>query len=107
MYSVVAVLVRRREHYQFNFFFSSRRRHTRLQGDWSSDVCSSDLWRVVYLDGIHFKIRHGDKCDTSIILTALGVDLEGKKEVLALRACAEEDKEGWLKIGRASCRERV
>src|SRR6266516_4944088 len=25
------------------FFFSSRRRHTRLYGDWSSDVCSSDL----------------------------------------------------------------
>src|SRR5256885_15230014 len=25
------------------FFFSGRRRHTRLQGDWSSDVCSSDL----------------------------------------------------------------
>ena len=40
-------------------------------------------WRVVYLDGIHFKIRHGEKCDTSIILTALGVDLEGMKEVLA------------------------
>src|SRR6266446_2994814 len=29
------------------FFFSSRRRHTRLQGDWSSDVCSSDL---IFLD---------------------------------------------------------
>src|SRR5256885_8665792 len=28
------------------FFFSSRRRHTRLQGDWSSDVCSSDLVRI-------------------------------------------------------------
>src|SRR5574337_971354 len=28
----------------FFFFFSSRRRHTRLSGDWSSDVCSSDLW---------------------------------------------------------------
>src|SRR5256885_6235755 len=26
-----------------DFFSSSRRRHTRLQGDWSSDVCSSDL----------------------------------------------------------------
>src|SRR5574337_516536 len=26
------------------FFFSSRRRHTRLSGDWSSDVCSSDLY---------------------------------------------------------------
>src|SRR6266850_2873203 len=29
--------------YRYFFFFSSRRRHTRLQGDWSSDVCSSDL----------------------------------------------------------------
>src|SRR5262249_57106017 len=27
------------------FFFSSRRRHTRLVSDWSSDVCSSDLGR--------------------------------------------------------------
>src|SRR5207248_5512901 len=26
-------------------FFSSRRRHTRSYGDWSSDVCSSDLLR--------------------------------------------------------------
>src|SRR5207248_8522337 len=29
----------------FLFFFSSRRRHTRSYGDWSSDVCSSDLQR--------------------------------------------------------------
>src|SRR5688500_16548648 len=32
------------------FFFSSRRRHTRLQGDWSSDVCSSDLHYIHALD---------------------------------------------------------
>src|SRR6266566_7536988 len=35
------------------FFFSSRRRHTRLQGDWSSDVCSSDLTEVPA------SLRHG------------------------------------------------
>src|SRR5205085_4434560 len=29
----------------FFFFFSSRRRHTRFDCDWSSDVCSSDLCR--------------------------------------------------------------
>src|SRR2546430_15667605 len=29
------------------FFFSSRRRHTRFDCDWSSDVCSSDLERVL------------------------------------------------------------
>src|SRR5438876_2740514 len=52
-------------------------------------------WRIVYLDGVHFSIRHGDKSDSTIILTALGVDLAGNKEVLALRACAEEDKDGW------------
>src|SRR5439155_17843421 len=52
-------------------------------------------WRVLYLDGVHFRIRHGEKADATIILTALGVDLAGNKEVLALRACAEEDKDGW------------
>src|SRR2546430_13078172 len=29
--------------YMLFFFFSSRRRHTRFDCDWSSDVCSSDL----------------------------------------------------------------
>src|SRR3989344_6726786 len=31
------------------FFFSSRRRHTRLTCDWSSDVCSSDLFNKIYI----------------------------------------------------------
>src|SRR5207248_6395853 len=31
------------------FFFSSRRRHTRSYGDWSSDVCSSDLSKVRFV----------------------------------------------------------
>ena len=53
-------------------------------------------WRILYLDGVHFSIRHGDQADSTIILTALGVDLAGNKEVLALRACAEESKEGWV-----------
>src|SRR5687768_18541065 len=30
------------------FFFSSRRRHTRCSRDWSSDVCSSDLRRLAH-----------------------------------------------------------
>src|SRR2546426_7728970 len=35
------------------FFFSSRRRHTILQGDWSSDVCSSDLGCWFHVDGAY------------------------------------------------------
>src|SRR5256886_10288077 len=36
------------------FFFSSRRRHTRFDCDWSSDVCSSDLGRARH---IHVKVQ--------------------------------------------------
>src|SRR5690349_23402137 len=39
----------------FFFFFSSRRRHTRSLRDWSSDVCSSDLWMCPSLPKL-FKI---------------------------------------------------
>jgi putative transposase len=53
-------------------------------------------WCILYLDGIHFSIRHGDKTDSTIILTALGVDLAGNKEVLVRRPCAEESKDGWV-----------
>ena len=52
-------------------------------------------WRIVYLDGVYFTARHGDQTDSTVLLTALGVDREGKKEVVALRACAEERKDGW------------
>ena len=55
-------------------------------------------YRIVYLDGVHFTVRHGDKTDATILLTALGVDLEGNKEVLALRACAQESKDGWMDV---------
>src|SRR5690242_6610571 len=44
----------------FFFFFSSRRRHTRLTCDWSSDVCSSDLFSALGLlctDVVHDYIR--------------------------------------------------
>src|SRR5690606_41014798 len=37
------------------FFFSSRRRHTRFSRDWSSDVCSSDLFAYAQ--------RNGDQVD--------------------------------------------
>src|SRR5690348_17624138 len=41
------------------FFFSSRRRHTRWTGDWSSDVCSSDLDRLtgtVVTGGLEYEL---------------------------------------------------
>src|SRR2546426_10222453 len=48
------------------FFFSSRRRHTRLQGDWSSDVCSSDLVAVARARRVHFARRLVEETDLSM-----------------------------------------
>src|SRR2546429_3745569 len=43
---------------RFIFFFSSRRRHTRCSRDWSSDVCSSDLFGLRRATGVvHPAIR--------------------------------------------------
>src|SRR2546428_8489111 len=44
--------------YKFFFFFSSRRRHTRSDRDWSSDVCSSDL--VLAYDSITARVGGGE-----------------------------------------------
>src|SRR5690625_7913111 len=81
------------------FFFSSRRRHTRWPRDWSSDVCSSDLVRIVgvleHIDVLVAQLPHH------------GVDAD------ALHADACADRVDALivaddsKIGRASCRERL
>src|SRR2546430_5671642 len=48
----------------FFFFFSSRRRHTRFDCDWSSDVCSSDLFAMAIVPGWHatlFATKYGAK----------------------------------------------
>src|SRR5262249_57285605 len=45
------------------FFFSSRRRHTRLVSDWSSDVCSSDLEEREGSDVVLVAVRQEDPVD--------------------------------------------
>src|SRR5256886_9605099 len=43
-----------------SFFFSSRRRHTRFDCDWSSDVCSSDLVSLHWFSALFGQQRTGD-----------------------------------------------
>jgi putative transposase len=59
---------------------------------------ASSLARPVRRTLIHFRVRHGDQADSTVILTALSVDMAGNKEVLALRARAEEGKDGWVSV---------
>src|SRR5690606_39416664 len=87
------------------FFFSSRRRHTRFSRDWSSDVCSSDLYVPAFLVQLghpsgrlplHFK----DLCwlEDEVVnrLEARMTELTPVPDPLAQFV--------EIKIGRASCR---
>src|SRR5689334_19174924 len=66
----------------FFFFFSSRRRHTRWNCDWSSDVCSSDL-----LYNLHVAKHAMRKAERAILVEGyfdvLRVSLAGIEEVVA------------------------
>src|SRR5690625_5367192 len=83
-----------------SFFFSSRRRHTRWPRDWSSDVCSSDLYLVApsrapvvncgVINDFHFDSDH------RVVRMALRVEKRG----------ARQRRWKGNEIGRASCRER-
>src|SRR5205807_6861702 len=54
--------------------FSSRRRHTRLQGDWSSDVCSSDLTLFALAAGVAESPEVRDAVDDRAVLVRQDAD---------------------------------
>src|SRR5437763_11913127 len=76
--------------YCFFFFFSSRRRHTSYIGDWSSDVCSSDL-----------SIKCASRAPASIAVHDAAIEAGAREAHLI-----EEPMAAAIEIGRASCRER-
>src|SRR5688500_20347501 len=88
------------------FFFSSRRRHTRLQGDWSSDVCSSDLTHdddpLAPVETVHFRQQLVERLFALLVAThrCLDPDLaEGVELVDEDDARSEERRVG--KEGRS------
>src|SRR5207248_4334326 len=90
----------------FFFFFSSRRRHTRSYGDWSSDVCSSDLLRGLS----NLQSRKGDFVSSQTLATYPGLVarcLGQFPSIIRNAGQVPEPSRGGLEIGRASCRERV
>src|SRR5256886_3944015 len=50
----------------FSFFFSSRRRHTRFDCDWSSDVCSSDLFKPIPDDAVRVAALQNGEIDVAV-----------------------------------------
>src|SRR5438093_13016392 len=78
------------------FFFSSRRRHTRLVSDWSSDVCSSDLVTIAMIPLLE--------------VSPLGPTLAGRDRITAeghhgRRARASHQRSEERRVGK-ECRSR-
>src|SRR2546422_5715461 len=73
------------------FFFSSRRRHTRCSRDWSSDVCSSDL----FIASVCRNRRPFDCCPSFVFMTrplfmsSTAVETISSRKRLACRALRE------------------
>src|SRR2546430_8407627 len=88
----------------FFFFFSSRRRHTRFDCDWSSDVCSSDLtYQWTQISGPTVALASPTASKTTFTAVA------GQSYVFKLTVTDSLGLTGTAttQIGRASCRERV
>src|SRR5256886_6929442 len=91
-----------------NLFFSSRRRHTRFDCDWSSDVCSSDLNVSCKSAASPRGNSRWNSRDPSERPSAAAARARSKRLVARQRRAERRQARGQLgEIGRASCRERV
>src|SRR5437867_6947846 len=100
----------------FFFFFSSRRRHTRSYGHWSSDVCSSDLVPPALALEDQLAVEEDG---TLVVVGDLLGQFHAARDRLGAHAEAivggqthaagglDVLDQVLLEIGRASCRERV
>jgi putative transposase len=56
------------------------------------------IYRIVYLDALYVKMRHEGRVENRAVYVAMGVDLEGHKEVLGLWTSANEGAKFWLAV---------
>src|SRR5207249_9529480 len=94
-----------------------RRRHTRSKRDWSSDVCSSDLWaqeKLYQLINYRYTARLATVITSNLVPEKLEPRIGSRLRDHALSKVIEIDAPdyrrfdpGRSQIGRASCRERV
>src|ERR1700676_2499083 len=56
------------------------------------------VYGIVYLDALYVKMRHEGRVENRAVYVALGVDLEGHKDVLGLWTSANEGAKFWLSV---------
>src|SRR3546814_9320225 len=89
------------------FFFKQKTAYEMRISDWSSDVCSSDLF-----DGVLCALRRGvaaveEGMQVDLLGAALGRQLGHGDQMILMAVHATVGEQAEDEIGRASCRERV
>jgi transposase-like protein len=56
------------------------------------------LYAIVWLDAIHYKVRHEGRVVNRAIYCIIGVNMEGKKDVLGLYVSENEGSKFWLQV---------
>jgi len=56
------------------------------------------IYGVVYLDALYVKMRHEGRVDNRAVYVAIGIDLEGRKDVLGLWSSGNEGAKFWLSV---------
>src|SRR5437764_1870334 len=94
------------------FFFSSRRRHTRYIGDWSSDVCSSDLAALQAGKHVYCEAPLANDLEEARAIAQAAKNALKLNFQVGLQNRSDPHRHFLVQfvraeIGRASCRERV
>jgi putative transposase len=56
------------------------------------------IYPIAYFDAIHYKVRQNGKIITKAVYTCLGIDINGKKEILGLWVNESEGSKFWLEV---------
>lgn len=56
------------------------------------------LYTIVWLDAIHYKVRHEGRIENRAVYSIIGVNLEGKKDVLGIYVSENEGARFWLQV---------
>ena len=56
------------------------------------------LYPILFLDALYVKIRHEGRIENRAVYAAIGINLEGRKEVLGLWTSGNEGAKFWLSV---------
>lgn len=65
--------------------------------EWRSRPLES-MYAVIWLDAIHYKVRHEGRIENRAVYSIIGVNLEGKKDVLGIYVSENEGAKFWLQV---------